>query len=314
MESVSVVIPVYNSAESLPEVVSRLAAVLPALASQYETILVNDDSPDRSWEVIRQLTQDYPWVRGINLRRNYGQHNALLCGIRAAQYAVTVTMDDDLQHPPEEIHKLLEKLAEGNDVVYGVPLSGQHGIGRKLASYITKRLFQTVMGVKTARDISAFRAFRTPVRDAFEQYYAPLVSIDVLLTWGSTRFSSVVVTHEKRKYGRSNYTFTRLVSHAMNMLTGFSVLPLELASYLGFAFTLFGILMLVLVIGRYLIEGGSVPGFPFLASVISIFSGVQLFVIGILGKYLARMYLRTMDRPPYTIRDDTASNLPDESH
>ncbi len=303
-DSISVVVPVYNSEGSLPELIARLASLLPRLSARYEVILVNDGSRDRSWEVVRRLAQEYDWVRGINLMRNYGQHNALLCGIRAAQHEVIVTMDDDLQHPPEEIPKLLDKLAEGFDVVYGTPQQEQHGFWRDLASQVTKLALQSTMGAETARNQSAFRAFRTKVRDAFANYQSPYVLIDVLLTWGTANFAAVPVRHEPRRIGVSNYTFRRLMLHALNMVTSFSAVPLELASLIGFGFTLFGLLVLAYVIGRYLIQGGSVPGFPFLASIIAIFSGAQLFALGIIGEYLARMHFRMMDRPAYVMRED----------
>jgi len=309
--SYSVIIPVYNSEGSLTPLLERLAQVLPTLSDAYEVILVNDGSRDRSWEVVQQLAQTYPWVRGVNMMRNYGQHNALLCGIRLARHEFVITMDDDLQHPPEEIARLVEKLAEGHDVVYGTPLHEQHGLFRDLASQVTKLALQGAMGAETARNISAFRVFRTQVRDAFAGYRGPFVSIDVLLTWGTTRFAAVPVRHEPRRIGRSNYTFRKLVVHSLNMMTGFSTLPLQLASLVGFAFTLFGLAVLVYVIGRYLIEGGSVPGFPFLASIIAVFSGAQLFALGIIGEYLARMYFRSMERPTYTIRATTVEQKRD---
>jgi glycosyltransferase involved in cell wall biosynthesis len=232
----------------------------------------------------------------------YGQHNALLCGIRAARFDTIVTMDDDLQHPPEDLPKLLAKIEEGFDVVYGTPEEEQHGLLRDVASMITKIALQSAMGAETARVVSAWRAFRAQLRDAFADYHGPFVSIDVLLTWGTTRFSSVRVRHNPRTVGNSNYNFRKLVRHAMNMMTGFSVLPLQLASIIGFFFTLFGIGVLVYVVGRYFISGASVAGFPFLASIIAIFSGAQLFALGIIGEYLARMHFRTMDKPTYTIR------------
>jgi undecaprenyl-phosphate 4-deoxy-4-formamido-L-arabinose transferase len=305
--SLSVVIPVFNSAPSLPELIGRLSNVLPHLADEYEVILVNDDSRDASWDVVLQLAQEHAWVRGISLFRNFGQHNALLCGIRAAQHSVTVTMDDDLQHPPEEIAQLLAKLDEGYDVVYGSPEQEQHGPLRDLASQVTKFALRSTMGVRVAQSVSAFRVFRTEVRQAFSEFSGPFVSIDVLLSWGTSRFAAVTVRHEPRNTGVSNYTLYKLFTHAVNMITGFSTLPLQLASVVGFVFTLFGMLMLVYVIGRLLIEGGSVPGFPFLASSITIFSGVQLFMIGIIGEYLARIYQRIMERPSYTVRSDTVS-------
>jgi undecaprenyl-phosphate 4-deoxy-4-formamido-L-arabinose transferase len=313
--SVSVVIPVYNSQALLNELVQRIAQALLDLASTFEVILVNDGSHDRSWKVICGLAQEHEWIRGIDLMRNYGQHNALLCGIRNAKYEVIVTLDDDLQHPPEEIPKLLDKLAEGYDVVYGAPQRQQHGLWRDLASRLIRLALRGAMGAETARHVSAFRAFRAQVRDAFANYQSPFISIDVLLTWGTTRFVAVPVRRDPRRAGISNYTFRKLASHALDMITGFSALPLRLASLVGFGFTLFGFAVLSYVLGRYLIARGSVPGFPFLASIIAIFSGAQLFALGIIGEYLARMHFRTMDRTAYVIRSVFESDRSvDEQH
>jgi glycosyltransferase involved in cell wall biosynthesis len=303
----SVVIPAYNSSASLPGLITQLGAVLPTLAPAFEVILVNDGSRDRTWDVITRLCSEHRFVRGICLMRNYGQHNALLAGIRAASFDVIVTMDDDLQNPPGEIGKLLAKLSEGLDVVYGPPQHEQHGFLRDLASLITKLALQSAMGAPTARMVSAFRVFRTELRESFAGYNSPFVSIDVLLTWGSTQFGAVRVRHDPRVAGVSNYTVGKLVRHAVNMMTGFSVVPLQVASVVGFAFTLFGIGVLVYVLARYLITGSSVAGFPFLASIIAIFSGAQLFALGIIGEYLARIHFRTMDKPTYTVRSVLAS-------
>jgi len=304
---ISVVVPVYNSESILPALIQRLEPALAALAPQYEVLLVNDGSRDQSWEAIQDLARSFPWVRGINLMRNYGQHNALLCGIRAARFEILVTMDDDLQHPPEEIHKLTAKLAEGFEVVYGYPEHERHGFLRNIASVMTKLALQRSMGADTARHVSAFRAFRTQARDAFANYHSPFVSIDVVLTWATTRFVAIQVRHDPRRSGISNYTFRMLFRHAMNMMTGFSILPLQLANLLGFLCTAFGGCILAYVVGRYLLYGTTVPGFPFLASIISIFSGAQLLALGIIGEYLARMHFRMMERPTYTVREQITS-------
>lgn len=301
----SVVVPVYNSAEILPLFVERLASVLQQLGLAHELILVNDGSHDKSWTVIKSLTAKHPWVRGICMMRNYGQHNALLCGIRAARFDKTVTMDDDLQHPPEELPKLIAALTEDLDVVYAPPEKEQHGLLRDLASVITKVALSSAMGATNARQVSAWRILRTNLRDAFVQYHSPLVSVDVLLTWGTARFSALPLRHEPRAIGKSNYTFRQLVRHAFNMMTGFSVLPLQLASVIGFGFTLFGMGVLAYVVSKYLLTGSSVAGFPFLASIIAIFSGAQLFALGIIGEYLARMHFRIMEKPTYVIRHTT---------
>lgn len=303
--TLSVVVPVYNSQDSLHELANRLEAVLPSVASRFELILVNDGSRDASWKVVQELASRHEWVRGIDMLRNYGQHNAVLCGIRAARYDVVVTMDDDLQHPPEELPRLLGELSEGYDVVYGTAVELPHELWRNLTSRITKLALRAAMGAETAGKVSAFRAFRTGVRDAFADYRSPFLSVDVLLTWGTTRFGSVRLKHAPRKFGTSNYTFRKLVTHALNMMTGFSVLPLQLASLTGFGFTGFGFGVLVWVVGRYLLVGSPVQGFPFLASIISIFGGVQLFALGIIGEYLARMHFRMMEKPTYAVRART---------
>jgi undecaprenyl-phosphate 4-deoxy-4-formamido-L-arabinose transferase len=304
----SVVIPVYNSDAILPELIERLEPVLTTHCQTFEAILVDDGSHTDTWRVIEELAKEKPWVRGARLMRNYGQHNALLCGIRQARYEFIVTMDDDLQHPPEEIPKLLAKLDEGFDVIYGAPLQRQHGLWRNLASWITRTALRAAMGVGTARRVSALRAFRTQVRDAFADYPGPFVSIDVLLTWGASRFHAVPVRHDPRRAGKSQYTVGRLIAHALDMMTGFSTLPLQIASVAGFAFTFLGILTLAYVVGRYLIQGTSVPGFPFLASIIAIFAGAQLFALGIIGEYLARMHRRAMQKPAYTVLTRTSGD------
>lgn len=306
----SILVPVYNSSQILPNLVERLLPVARSLNMPFELILVNDGSSDGTWDAIRNLAARNAWIRGTCLMRNYGQHNALLAGLRAAQYATTVTLDDDLQHPPEELPKLLEKLGEDFDVVYGFPEKQTHGLLRGLASAATKIALQSAMGAESARHVSAFRVFKTNLRRAFEAHQSPFVSLDVLLTWGTTKFGAVRVRHDERQLGRSSYTVGKLTRHALNMMTGFSVLPLQLASIIGFVFSLGGLAVLIYVLVRFALYGSIVAGFPFLASIIAIFSGVQLFALGVLGQYLARMHFRSMDKPPYVVCAESEMRQP----
>lgn len=298
MSNISVIVPVYGGSQTLFALVERLGKILSQIADSYEVLLINDGSPDKSWVVIEELVTKHAWVRGINLMRNYGQHNATLCGVRAARYEITVTMDQDLQHPPEEIPTLLSKLNAGFDVVYGAPRKLPQGFLRNLLTANIKRLLARVMGVPSVRNISAFRMFHTKLRDSFANFQSPTMTLDVLLSWGTIRFTYVLV--DIPPADTSNYNFSALVRAAFLILTGYSTLPLRLASWIGFGMTLFGIGIFIYVLVIYFLHG-SLPGFPFLASIISLFSGAQLFTLGIFGEYLARIFDRSMDRPPYVV-------------
>ena len=301
LDGVSIVVPVYNSENTLAELCGRVQESLSEHSKRFEIIFVDDGSADNSWEEIESLAESNSAVRGVSLMRNFGQHNALVAGVRLARYSTTVTLDDDLQHPPEEIPKILAKLNDGYHVIYGTPVKEPHGFFRAIASRIAKITLAHVLGAEAARNVSAFRAFRTDLRRAFSDYSCPYVSFDVLLSWGASRFGTITTVHDQRKHGKSNYTTRKLLQHSMTLVTGFSVLPLKLASIMGFIFTGFGIVVLLYVIINYFLSRSSIAGFPFLASTIAIFSGAQLFFLGIIGEYLARMHFRLMERPIYVI-------------
>jgi hypothetical protein len=160
---------------------------------------------------------------------------------------------------------------------------------------------KVAIGSEIAAQVSAFRVFRTQLRDAFGDFQGPYVSIDALLGWGTSRFAAVGVRHDARVAGKSGYGFVRLATHALDVLTGFTTRPLRIATLIGIAFTFVGFFVLVYVIVRFIVQGNPVPGFPFLASLIAIFSGAQLLTLGIIGEYIGRMHVRVMDRPPYAI-------------
>ena len=303
---VSVVIPCDNSSLTLPILVKRIVTVFEREYAAFEVLLIDDDSRDDTWRTIQAIAGRYPFARGFRMMRNYGQHNAILCGIRHASYPIIVTMDDDLQHPPEEAPRLVTELLDGYDLVYGTPDVEQHGLLRDFASVIFKKLLENAMGSPHTSHVSAFRAFRTSLRDAFRDYQAPHVSIDVLLSWATTRVSAIRVKHDERTIGSSNYTLRRLLTTALTLMTGFTVVPLRIASMIGFFFTATGVCLFFYVIIRYFVDGRGVPGFAFIASTITLYSGLQLFALGILGEYVARIYLRMMNRPAYLVSETTS--------
>jgi len=296
--NLSIVVPVYTGETLIEPLVVQLSKTVPSFAENYEVILVNDGSPDDSWSVIQGLTRTYKCVRGVAMMRNYGQHNATLCGVRLARYEITVTMDQDLQHQPADIPLLLAKLEEGYDVVYGAPKKLPQGFLRNLMTASIKQILGRVIGLPSVRNVSAFRAFRTNLREAFANFQSPSLILDVLLSWGTTRFTSVPVDIAQAE--RTSYNFRMLVRTAMLILIGYSTLPLRFASWIGFAMTIFGLGVFFYVLFVYF-SAGSIPGFPFLASIIALFSGAQLFALGIFGEYLARMFDRSMDRPTYVV-------------
>ena len=301
--ALSIVVPVYRSVETLPVLVARIHAALASM--NHEIVLVDDGSPAPTWEMIQNLSRHDASVVGVRLGRNAGQHNALLAGLRAARHDVTVTIDDDLQNPPEEIPSLFAALVDGVDVVYGSPQEVAQRRWRRGSSTWMRTLMASSLGVDNAARMSSFRLFRTHLRDGFDGDLGPGVSIDALLSWSTSRFASVDVQHSERAEGRSNYTFRKLLRFALDTATGYSAVPLQIAMTLGLITAVFGVGVLFWVIGRQIVQGTDVPGFPFLASMIAIFSGVQLITIGIIGEYLARMHFRVMHKPTYVVAERT---------
>ena len=301
---ITVIIPTFNSSKSLFELVCRMQNSFKK-GELLEILIVDDGSTLNTWSTIQEICEEYKLVKGIRLNRNYGQHNALLCGIREANGSLIVTIDDDLQHPPEVIPQLKNQLELGYDVVYGTPKEQPHNLTRFISSKITKWALQATMGATTAAQISALRIFKTELRDAFISFDGPNANIDVLLTWATSRFSAIKVNHQTRKFGQSGYTTLKLIKHAMNMMTGFTTRPLKVATLIGFLFSLFGLVIFSYVAARWLIDGSIVPGFTFLASIIAIFSGAQLVALGIIGEYLGRMHLRSTNQPSFLISERT---------
>jgi glycosyltransferase involved in cell wall biosynthesis len=301
--SVSVVVPTFGNAQGLEVLAKTIVEILQRENRIFEILLVNDGSPDATWDSIQRINASLPEVRGINLMRNYGQHNALLAGIFNAHNEIIVTLDDDFQTPPTEIPKLLSKIDEGFDLVYGARDKEQHSPVRNFASRFTKWLVQHTMNAPLAREITSFRAFRRDLMRHYPRNGPPSVFIDALLDWTAQRITSVPVEHRRRETGKSNYSWSKLLTHTVNMVTGLSVVPLQLAVWLGFLITCFGVCLFVFVMASYILHGRQVPGFTFLAAVILLFSGAQLCVLGIIGEYLARVYLRLLGKPAFVIKE-----------
>jgi glycosyltransferase involved in cell wall biosynthesis len=307
---VSIVVPVFGGAAALEGLVNRTSTTLGRTGLSHEFLLVDDASPSATSEVARRLAETVPGVSLLRFARNAGQHAALLAGVRAASHPVIVTLDDDLQNPPEEIPLLLERLAVGDvDVVYGFTPQTSHSWFRRFASMGIRRVVARAIRSDSILYVGPFRAFRTDLRKGFAGAVGPGVSLDVLLGWSTQRFGHVEVRHDVRADGASGYTLRKLVRFAFDTLTGYSTSLLNVVTALGFAAVALGLGILTWVLGRYLLDGTSVAGFPFLASSIALFSGAQMLSLGIIGQYLGRIHLRVQGRPSYHIAERVSSGV-----
>jgi len=299
---VSVVIPVYRSAETLPELSDRLAAVLDALGVSWEVVFVDDGSPDDSWQAILDFRRRRPErVSGVQLMRNFGQHNALMCGLRRARGEVVITMDDDLQHPPEEIPKLLAALRERNDdLVYGAPDDRQHRSWRNAGSRLLTSVFRWLFGLGIG--FTSFRAMRRELAQSVFAYDLNFTFLDGLLAWNTTRISEVTTRHDVRAEGESGYSFGKLLVLSLNMLTNFSLVPLQVVTWLGVAAAGGG-----LVLGSYYLVAALsarivVPGYASIIVAVLTLGGVQLLALGMIGEYLGRVHLNINRKPQFVVR------------
>lgn len=302
------VIPCYRSQETIEDLVQELHGVLSDWV--YEIMLVVDGSPDGTWQVVQRLA-DSDNTSGVLLMRNYGQHNAILAGALRAKHEVIVTMDDDLQHPPDAIPELVAALDNGYDLVYGVAVSEEHGFWRSWASRVVKSAMAISLGVNHAQKISAFRAFRRVLVDPLDDLSDAFVSLDVCLSWTTDRVSAVPVEMAGRRSGRSNYSVRMLFGHALNMITGYSSRPLRLMTLVGLGTSLLGFGLLVYVLVLFFTGTTQVAGFTTIASMVALFAGAQMFALGLMGEYIGRLHFRSMNRPTFLVRESTENEKPD---
>jgi len=303
LPSLSVVVPCYCSPSTLPDLVRLVDHFVSARVRDLEFIFVDDGSPDDTWMRLQGLLGSHPKVRLLRLSRNYGQHNALLAGIAGASGELVLTMDDDMQNPPDQVELLIESMSKDVDLVYGSPVEERQTGFRNVASRGTKRLLRVGMGDAVNPRHSAFRLFRRRLIENGDVMRDPFVNIDVLLSWATVRQVVVPVRFDVRSEGRSGYNFRKLTRHAMNLITGFGVAPLRLVAWLGFVLAVMGFMLAGVVIGRFLFFGSEVQGFTFLAAVINFFAGAQLLGLGVVGEYLGRIHFRSMGRPNFLVAD-----------
>ena len=293
--TLSVVIPCYKSPSTLVNLVHEIIDLSNQINLQ-DVILVFDGDPQDSKvneKVFQELSSK---VKCITLAKNFGQHNAIYAGILHAKSELIATMDDDSQHLPKELMKMLDALNPKVDVIYGVPIVEEHGFVRSFSSRLVKNILWRT-GVEHARQISAFRIFKRDLITGLGEIRNPFVQIDVLLGWTTSRVGSVEVQMNRRSEGQSNYNLSKLLTYAYNLVTGYSVKPLRFVSYVGILSFLFGISLFAYSLVSYFVADETPSGFTFIAASVSLFSGIQLLSLGVISEYLGRIFAHTSGQP-----------------
>jgi glycosyltransferase involved in cell wall biosynthesis len=300
---ISIVIPVYNSEETIGRLVEELVAELADLCS-FEIILVNDRSKDNSEKVCLSLFNKYPLiVRFFSLAKNVGEHNAVMAGLNNISGDFVVIMDDDFQNPIEEVKALIEFAVQKDyDVIYTYYEKKEHSLFRNLGSFFNDRVANLMLGKPKDLYLSSFKLIRKTLVDEIIKYDLPFPYIDGLILRSTENIGKIKVKHDARKVGKSGYTISKLVSLWLNMFINFSILPLRFATLLGFVFAGVGFLLGILAILERLTNPNLPQGYTYLFVFIALISGVQLISIGILGEYIGRFFLSHNKQPQFIIK------------
>lgn len=303
----SVIIPVYNSEKTIRPLVEKLQATLSAIS--FEIVMVNDGSRDRSELVCRQLCEAYSNVRFISLRRNYGEFNAVMCGLNWAFGSYCVMIDDDFQNPPEEILKLVETAEAGSyDVVYTYYAKKQHSLGRNLGSRFVNWLTSYLLNKPKDLYLSSFKLIRQEVVQEIIKYHGPYPYIDGLIFRITRNIGTVQVAHKKREEGASNYTFNKLVSLFLNILFCYSSLPIRLFVPIGVGLFTLGFLLLLFLTIQWII-GPDPKGWQVVTATIIFIGGIQCMLLSVLGEYIGKSFMAQSGQPQYVIKYNSGDNI-----
>lgn len=311
---VSIVIPVYRSESILPKLVAKVAEVMNALelTGRFELVLVNDCSPDNSWKVINEQASLYPFIKGISLRKNFGQHNAVMAGLHHATGRYVILMDDDLQHPPSSIGKLLDALRGGFDVCYTNYVGRQHALWKKVGSKFNDLVATYALRKPKGLYLSSFKALRQEVVQEVIRYDGPYAYVDGLILDVTNSITSVDIEHQARLEGEGNYNLRRSLSLWLKMLTSFSVLPLRFATLAGFCLSAFSMIMILVITVQKFLHPDYPRGWTSLIATILLVGGIQTLCLGMIGEYLGRTYLKVNRKPQFVVAKTTFNRHPPE--
>jgi len=302
---ISIVIPVYGSEKILPVLVSEIDKEMKKNNKKYELILISDNSPDNSWNIIEKLSLKYKTIKGLLLRLNAGQHNAIMAGLSIAKGNVIVTLDDDLQHSPADIVKLSNKIDEGYDAAYANFRTRKHPLWKILGSKINNAVATFLIKKPIDLYLSPFRAFNSDIKDEMLRYSGPYVYIDGLILASTRNIFSVSLNHHQRYEGKSHYNFKKSLSLWIKMATNFSITPLRISSFLGIFFSVLGLLFAILLVIQKFTLNAMPIGWSSLIVTVLIIGGIQLLVLGMIGEYLGRILITLNNKPQYIISKKT---------
>ncbi|MFB0536471.1 MAG: glycosyltransferase family 2 protein [Anaerolineae bacterium] len=299
----SVVIPVYNSASTVGETIDRTVAFFEGHSWNHELILVNDGSRDQSWDVLREKALANPHIVAINLLRNYGQHTALLCGFQESTGDYVITMDDDLQNPPEEIVHLINKAGEGHDVVFGRFRKKKHPWYRRLGSLLIRATNRQIFHQPKGLVLTNFRIIRRDVVDRMCSYRTHYPYIQGLALMFSINPSNVWVEHQSRRVGKSNYNLLKIAELVMRILFNYSSYPLRLVSMVGIVISTLSLLLGLYYLWKAIFIGVRVPGWTTVVVLISFFNGIVILILSMLGEYTVRLLNQTSSTESYHVKE-----------
>ena len=302
---ISIVTPVYGCARALPELYERLVKTLTPITENFDIIMVNDASPDDAWDVIVRLAAKDPRVKGINLSRNFGQYRAVTAGLDYAEGEWVVVMDCDLQDQPEEIVKLYNKALEGYDVVFGRRVERKDTFLKRLSSKIYNKVLEFLSGMEFDESTSNFSILSRKVVKNLRKMREQSRSHNPFVTWLGFKRANIDIEHSSRIYGHTSYSFSKLVSLAIEIITAHSNKPLQISIILGFSITLFSVLYTIWLVMNYFIYGIDVPGWTSVMVSIYFVGGLISANLGILGLYIGKIFDETKNRPLYVISDMT---------
>jgi len=300
---ISIVIPVYSSADCLEELAKQLAEVLDPLNQTYEIVLADDCSPDKSWEKILDLCKIYPAIKAVHLRKNYGQHNAIMAGLNYSSGKSVVIMDDDLQHDPVQIPVLLNELKKGYDVCYARYSSKKHSWFKNFGSWFNDKVANIILKKPKEIYLSSFKAVKREIVDEIIKYQGPYPYVDGLLFRVTRNITQIIVEHHERFSGKGNYTLRKSLNLWLKLATNFSVFPLRIATFLGFLSSGIGFILALYYIILNLAGIKTPAGWSSLMVTVLFIGGIQLVSLGIIGEYVGRMFLYQSREPQFTVND-----------